>query len=492
MKIEDPEHSVAGYALPQTAVLAKRSVLRKFLTFSSLILADWLGWSGALVLAGGLALGAFSRSISLLGWFPLLGSAFLAFEGLYTQRRAYWDEVRGLWRGCTLAHFAALPATLYSPLALPPLILFISWVLLLIGLPLLRLGTKSLLIRLGLWRKRLLILGAGPAGRLALEALEDDPLLGYEVIGFLDDHPSAEAISGRRGPIPILGPLGAVPQVLEATQAQDVLIALPDLSQAELLALIQRLYGQPGLESVRIMPNLGFLSLMEVRIDQLLPKQLFLVTTVNNLAKPWNRWLKRLFDLVAGSGLTLLALPFMGLIAWLIRRDTPGPILYVHERIGQGGRPFRCLKFRTMHLDGEERLKSALAQDLSALWEWEVYRKLRLNDPRVTRVGRFLRRWSLDELPQLFNVLKGEMSLIGPRPYLVEERELAGPDLNIIVQTKPGITGLWQVSGKNQIPFRERVQLEAWYVRNWSFWLDIIIAIRTVRVVLEPEEEGVY
>lgn len=199
---------------------------------------------------------------------------------------------------------------------------------------------------------------------------------------------------------------------------------------------------------------------------------------------------KRAFDVILGALLLLVTLPLMAVISWLIRKETSGPAFYIHKRLGQGGKVFLCYKFRTMYQDGDERLADHMESEPNARQEWEVYRKLKLSDPRVTGIGRMLRRWSLDELPQLVNVLRGEMSLIGPRPYLTEERELAGAELDKILRVKPGMTGLWQVSGRNNIPFQERVRMEAWYVENRSFLLDLSIALRTIWAVLE--ERGAY
>ena len=195
-------------------------------------------------------------------------------------------------------------------------------------------------------------------------------------------------------------------------------------------------------------------------------------------------FIKRGIDLLLSFAAIILLLPVMLVIAIIIRWDSPGPAIYGQERLGWRGRTFRCYKFRTMHINSEQKLAQLLAQDPSARREWERYRKLRCRDPRVTRVGRFLRRRGLDELPQLFNVLKGEMSLIGPRPYLIEERPLIGPELSTILQMRPGITGLWQVLGKSELPFRQRVRLEAWYVRHWSPRLDLAIFVRTVRAIV--------
>ncbi|MEM3434110.1 MAG: sugar transferase, partial [Candidatus Methanomethyliaceae archaeon] len=163
--------------------------------------------------------------------------------------------------------------------------------------------------------------------------------------------------------------------------------------------------------------------------------------------------------------------------------DSPGPVLFRHRRLGLGGREFWCYKFRTMHVNAEEVLQKLLASDPALRAEWERDFKLR-NDPRVTRVGRLLRRTSLDELPQIFNVLKGEMSLVGPRPIVEKEVPRFGLFASDYFSVRPGVTGLWQVSGRNDTGYEHRVRLESWYVRNWSLWLDLTVLIRTIGVVL--------
>jgi len=196
--------------------------------------------------------------------------------------------------------------------------------------------------------------------------------------------------------------------------------------------------------------------------------------------------LKRVFDFAAaGLALVLLA-PVFATIAFLLRLDSPGPVFYRQERMGLQGQRFTVFKFRSMYCDAEERLKQVLDRDPGRRREYKEYHKLD-DDPRVTPVGDFLRRYSLDELPQLLNVLRGEMSLVGPRPYMPTER----PDMNglreVILETPPGITGLWQVSGRNRLRFDERVNLDVHYVQNWSLWLDAYLLIRTVPTVIAGE-----
>lgn len=193
---------------------------------------------------------------------------------------------------------------------------------------------------------------------------------------------------------------------------------------------------------------------------------------------------KRTFDLIAGILILVAALPIMAIIAAAIKLDSAGPVFFSHRRIGRGGKEFECHKFRTMRPNNEEVLSTYLSSNPKARQEWDTFAKLRSRDPRATRVGQFLRRFSLDELPQIFNVLKGEMSLVGPRPYLQREFVKLESHAASILLSRPGITGLWQVSGRNEINFKGRLDLESWYVRNWSLWLDITLLVRTVGVVL--------
>jgi undecaprenyl-phosphate galactose phosphotransferase len=174
--------------------------------------------------------------------------------------------------------------------------------------------------------------------------------------------------------------------------------------------------------------------------------------------------------------------PLLGYLVWKIRQ-TGGPAIFSHRRIGRYGLAFGCLKFRTMVPDAEDALRRLLESDPRARAEWERDFKLR-EDPRITPVGEFLRRTSLDELPQLWNVLKGEMSLVGPRPVIEEELERYGDQVGYYLETRPGITGLWQISGRNDTGYEDRVALDSWYVRNWSLWYDLVILVKTVGVVM--------
>jgi Undecaprenyl-phosphate galactose phosphotransferase WbaP len=206
----------------------------------------------------------------------------------------------------------------------------------------------------------------------------------------------------------------------------------------------------------------------------------------NQLASGTNRAWKRAMDLtVAVLLLLVLGLPLL-LIALLIRLDSKGPALYLSPRVGRYGKTFRCAKFRTMYVDAEQSLEALLDTDPAIRAEYQHFRKLS-NDPRVTRMGRVLRRLSLDEFPQLLNVVRGQMSLVGPRPYLVTELADMGPDRDLIFLARPGMTGYWQVEARNDVDFAERQSMEAHYIRNWSVWWDIEILLRTPLAMLGPD-----
>jgi Undecaprenyl-phosphate galactose phosphotransferase WbaP len=195
---------------------------------------------------------------------------------------------------------------------------------------------------------------------------------------------------------------------------------------------------------------------------------------------------KRVADLIGAAILTILAAPVLAVIALLIKIDSPGPVFYSQNRMGRQGRCFSVQKFRTMKVNADAVLQEMLDSDPALRREYEQFHKLE-NDPRVTRIGRVLRRYSLDELPQLFNVIVGDMSLVGPRAYMPRELPQMKNLAQIVLQTPPGITGLWQVSGRNALSFERRVDLDVHYFKNWSPWLDLYLLIRTVPVVLSGD-----
>jgi Undecaprenyl-phosphate galactose phosphotransferase WbaP len=426
----------------------------------------------------------------VFGWLCLILVIFFGVEGLYTRRRSIWNEVGHLTKavGLGLVAFLAAVALAHLSLIISRVTILIMALNLLILLPIVRYWTKRGLGVVGLWRKRILILGLTDMAELAMRGLTCDPFLGYEIAGLLDNDPEKQGDCVRicKGkPVYVLGNLSDTRTVMERTRCRDLLIAMPGLLEEKLLALVHEL--QPHCDSLYVVPQLWGLPMMNLQVDGFLRERVMMLKLSNNLAKPWNSWSKRGVDLVLGAVITLFVLPLCALLAILVKLDSEGPALFVQERLGYRGGSFRCLKFRTMKINGEETLAQYLGCNPHAADEWQKYAKLRHHDPRLTRLGRFLRRWSLDEFPQLLNVLKGEMSLVGPRPYLPQERTRIGDDIHTILSARPGMTGFWQVSGRNHLTLEDRVQLEAWYVRNWTVWLDCIVMAKTFRTILFPE-----
>ena len=210
------------------------------------------------------------------------------------------------------------------------------------------------------------------------------------------------------------------------------------------------------------------------------------IETNYHLLNRREKTVKRVLDMILTVLLLLFTWPVFLILALLIRLDSKGPIFYTQKRLGKNGETFDSIKFRTMFDNAEEKLEELLEDDSDAAAEYEKYHKL-ANDPRITRVGKFLRRYSLDELPQLFNVVKGDMNLIGPRSYMPSELPVMGDTAKIILKVRPGLTGWWQVMGRNSTLFKERLQLDEYYISNWSIWLDVYIIIKTVWVIGKGE-----
>lgn len=194
-------------------------------------------------------------------------------------------------------------------------------------------------------------------------------------------------------------------------------------------------------------------------------------------------YIKRTFDVIAAVLALLVLSPLFAILAILVKLSDKGPVFYGHTRVGRSGESFKCLKFRTMRTDGNAVLAQYLAENPEAVAEWEATRKLQ-NDPRVTVVGKVLRKLSLDELPQVINIMRGDMSIVGPRPVVSDELALYGPAAVYYLKSRPGLTGLWQVSGRNDVSYDSRVAFDTHYVENWSFITDLAIILRTVPAVL--------
>jgi undecaprenyl-phosphate galactose phosphotransferase len=406
----------------------------------------------------------------------------LAYEEGYSKRFALWDEVRFLWKSSffsAVAIFTMLfimkrgqdySRALILTMTICSLALF----------PLIRLYFKRLLYSLGLMKRKILIIGSGAAAVSAYTAIKGEPNLGYEPVGFIDDNAAVAAIDGlkvRKG-------LGGIERYIKSAGIHDVVVAKPELDKEALAKLINHV--QHKAENTLYIPDLTGIAVSGTELRYFFKEQTMIIEISNNLARPLVYTAKRITDYFLGVIILALgSLPMLA-IALAVKWDSPGRAFLKQERIGKNGRPFFCYKFRTMYKNAEERLGEILKTDPAAKEEWTKYWKLK-NDPRITKIGDFLRKSSLDELPQLLNIVKGEMSLVGPRPYLPREWPHIAQESPIIHALPPGVTGLWQVSGRNNQDYSYRISLDSWYVKNWNLWLDIMIILKTVGVVLKRE-----
>ena len=263
--------------------------------------------------------------------------------------------------------------------------------------------------------------------------------------------------------------------------AKRPIFLAPDLDTQPIATRLADLLTAQG-HAFYYQPAIGSIATEAFDPVTLPPSDGLILSLQNALDRPFALAVKRGFDVLASLGALLFLSPALVLIVFAIRRDG-GPALFSQKRLGADGQVFGCLKFRTMVVDAEARLEEILATDPEREAQWRAYQKLD-DDPRITAVGKFLRMTSLDELPQLINVLKGDMSLVGPRPMTLDQQDAYGAALMEYQRVRPGLTGLWQVNGRNQTTFEERARMDRYYVRNWSLWRDAVIVVRTVREVL--------
>jgi len=400
-------------------------------------------------------------------------------EGLYAaKRKDSWLSdvyviVRGAVTGVAALYVIALVyrAVLYSRLIFA--YAGIAVVLLLSAARALENLLRGYVRRHGWGVQRVLIVGAGETGRAVMRNVVAQPELGYKVVGFVDDKP--ERGGKDIGRIKGLGGTYRIAELVEEHAVDEVIITLPWQYHRRIMGIMAEC-ERAGV-SVRIVPDLFQMSLSNVDIDDLNGIPLIGLKSVS--IRGWNLAVKRAIDVVvAGLGLVVLS-PLLLLIAIVIRLDSPGAAVFSQTRVGRGGHAFTVLKFRTMREGAEQEVQSLFALNEAGGPLFKIK-----NDPRLTKVGQFLRRTSLDELPQLYNVLRGEMSLIGPRPGLPSEVAQYQDWHRKRLETWPGITGLWQVSGRSDLSFDEMVLLDIYYIENWSLWMDLQIALRTLPAIL--------
>lgn len=394
-------------------------------------------------------------------------SVWFLFKGHYHRRIPFWSEAREVMQACALALLLE-GFLLYSGRAdVSRLLTCLTWGIAPFTVMATRLALKSLGRQAGIGVSRVLIVGHPDSLDYARSFLAADRHLGYAISGTMSP------ASGRE-----------VSDQMAALGADTVLVALSGRDETEsALASDLRLAGIP----IMVMPpRMGLPSGMGVQY--VLGEEALLFVDRIDAVPVLTKAAKRTFDVALSCAvLGVFAIPML-VVSVLVKLDG-GPAIFGHSRVGEGGRMFYCLKFRSMRVDAEQQLADLLARDDEARAEWAASRKLK-NDPRVTRLGQILRKTGLDELPQLLNVIRGDMSLVGPRPVTVSEMDQYGAEAERYKRVRPGITGLWQVSGRSDTTYAQRVSLDAWYVANWSPWHDLVIILKTVPAVLS--RRGAY
>ena len=346
------------------------------------------------------------------------------------------------------------------------LVLLLGFAGILLASPLSRHGAKWILRRSGLWGKPVVVVGSGEEGSGLIQLLEEEWGFGLR--------PAAHFEGSEES--------GVLSEAVELSRRHgvDTIILVISREDRERLGRMTNLASY-SFQHVIVIPDVGGIISSAVAVRDFSGN--FGVEIKHNLLDPWSRRAKRTLDLLLTTLGGMVLIPLLLILAALVKLDSSGPVFYAQRRVGAADREFRCWKFRTMHINAESLLENYLEDQPHLRAEWELDHKLR-DDPRVTRVGRFLRKTSLDELPQLWNVVRGQMSLVGPRPIVDAEVAKYRDAYELYRRVTPGITGMWQVSGRNNTSYDERVALDSYYVRSWSVWLDIVLLARTIESVL--------
>ena len=415
-------------------------------------------------------------SVICVGWFWVRLRHF-------TYRKPFWFELKEVFRTILIFSVIDLSITALSQWQMSRFVWLLTWVLALVLIPLSRAVVKHLLNHYGLWKKQTIIIGSSKNAQEAWQALQSEEVMGFDVIAFYDvDGTCPQAsISG----VPVLREEA---ELWNLTHSETQFIVAVEYEQSQYRDLWLKNLARHNCRSVSVIPTLRGVPLYGTDMAYIFSHEVMILRVNNTLAKRTSRFLKRAFDIVGALSIIIMLLPALLVLGFLVGRDG-GPPIYGHERVGMNGRKFKCLKFRSMVINSKEVLEEVLRTDPVARAEWDKDFKLK-NDPRTTKVGHFIRKTSLDELPQLWNVVRGDMSLVGPRPVIEDELCRYAGDVDYYLMAKPGMTGLWQVSGRNDVDYETRVYFDSWYVKNWSLWNDIAILFKTVGVVLK--RDGAY
>lgn len=356
------------------------------------------------------------------------------------------------------------------------LVFFLSWLLTLISIPMGRHLIRKVFAKKTWWGLPVMVIGAGNSGEKIISTLNKHPHIGLKPKVAIDDNPDRW---GYHENVPVVGGESSISSISKALEIDTAIIAMPRAERDKQRMIVDN-YGSE-FDHLIIIPDLYGVSNLWVAPRDI--GGIFGLEIQQKLLRRRSAFKKRAVDILVGSFLCLISLPLFIFISILIILDSRGGVFFRQERMGKNDSRFSMLKFRTMHIDAEQRLQQILNDCPEMKEEYEKYHKLR-KDPRLTRVGRFLRKFSLDELPQFFHVISGEMSLVGPRAYMPWEKSKMGGNDEMILKVKPGLSGLWQVTNRADSSFEERANTDVYYIRNWSLFLDFYILAKTVIVVI--------
>jgi len=373
-------------------------------------------------------------------------------SGIYRHRHDFWEETYLILKALILSLILLLSILALSKSVddYSRIIVVLSFLVMALTIPIVKFVLKKKLSVFGIWSKKAEIISSDS------DVITE--IFGNKYLGYVkSSHKSSDI-------------------VFMDTQGLD-----KEEVESKLLVLSHEK------KEIIFIPILNSFNFANARIIEIFNARTNMIVLENSLLNERNIFIKKVADIFLSILLIPLLIPIFGIIIFLMRKEEPkGSMFFKQERMGKDGENFVCYKFRSMREDGDEILKEYLKDHPEEVESYEKYHKY-INDPRITRVGNFMRRTSLDELPQIINVFKGEMSLIGPRPYMLNEKEKIGSKIDMVLAVKPGITGLWQVSGRSDVDFHSRVDMDVYYTRNWNLWIDVVILLKTIKTVLFRE-----
>lgn len=410
----------------------------------------------------------------------LIVIAIFWYQEHYIKRRPFWEEFLQVVKTIGFILLINFGVILILGKGSYKVLVVSFWVLMIFIIPFSRILSKKVMDKFGLWQRDLFILGYGESAIAAYKLFARNSWIGYNLCGFVDIF-NNNVVNYGHLPVSLINEHDLLLKIQNNYDC-DIIVAISGVELNQKIRLIN--YLQHECTSLLILPDLSGLAFYGAEIEHFFGNEQLILRMSTNLSKRFNKIIKRVFDVIVGLFILLLISPILLIIALIIKLTTGSNVFFMHKRVGKNGNMFPCLKFQTMYPNSQELLAQMLASDPVIKDEWESCFKLK-DDPRVTPIGKFLRSSSLDELPQIFNVLIGQMSLVGPRPIVLQEVERYKDDFYYYKMVLPGITGLWQVSGRSDVDYENRVRLDEFYVRNWSLWYDIVILFKTFGVVLK-------